>query len=453
MSERAERWTARGACALALLLAFAVGLYRVRTFDTFFHLAAGRWIREHAALPSVDPFSFTHRGAPWLDHSWGFQVLLERLHAHAGFAGLSLLQAALACALLTIAARTSWACVLGLLPMFAYREVIEARPHLLGFVCLALTLKLLVRGRGALWVVPIYALWVTVHGSHLLVFACLGLGLLDAARARHGLTPWTVALVCCALLAVVLAPHALGQGGQHVASAFLEGNVSEWYPITLSDLLGTWPGRTFVLLVALALVGVVLARPSLRELAAFALLLALALSSRRMLALFALAGQPLWLPWAARPLARLPPWLALAAVLALVGLLPVGPYEAGTGLASGRFPEAAVRWLRAHPQLQRVYNAYNYGGYLMWVGWPPEGVFVDGRAITVYPGEFLERFERAYDEPATFEALRKQYAVDSVLMPATSARARKLRSYLATRWQLRHADAVAEIYTPRGAAQ
>jgi hypothetical protein len=448
MADRGDAWLARGVAALALALAFSVGLYRVRTFDTFFHLAAGRFIREQGQLPTVDPFSFTHRGAPWLDHSWGFQILLERLHALGGFSALSVLQATLACTLLAIAARESWAYVIGLLPFFAYREVIEARPHLLAFVCLASTIALTTRARGreVLWSVPIYALWSTVHGSHLLAFVFLGLALAAGPERVY----WALSFACCVALSLWLAPNALGQGGQHVASAFLEGNISEWYPVTFGDLVGTWPGRTFLLLLVLSLTGLLLTRERrLLHLVAFALLLVLAFSARRMLALFALGAQPLWLPWAAHALARLPRLGALAASLAIVGLLPYGPFEAGVGLASDRFPESAVSWLRAHPALRRVYNAYNYGGYLMWTGWPPDGVFVDGRAITVYPSEFLERFERAYDDPPTFEGLRTAYHTDCVLLPTHSERVRKLRRYLKQSWQLRYGDEVSEIYTPR----
>jgi hypothetical protein len=451
-SERAT-WLA---CRAALLLAFLAGLYRVRTFDTFFHLAAGRWIREHGSVPRVDPFSFTHRGAAWLDHSWGFQLLIDGVHRLGGFVALSLYQALSACALCAVAVfstRRSWAAVLSVLPMFAHREVLEARPHMLGFVCLALALVLMrLRGPVTLLMIPLYALWVTVHGSHLLAFACIALALIGSRRRE--LARWVVVLVVCAGLAVWLSPHALGQGGQHLASAFLEGNVSEWYPVTLADLIGSWPGRTFLLLVALTLVGVALDRSDVRGLLALFALLALACTSRRMVALFVLAAQPLWLPYAARALeaafSRVPSWsptASLVALLACSGGLWLPPFELGAGLARARFPEAAVGWLRTHPELARLYNAYNFGGYLMWAQWPPAGVFVDGRAITVYPGAFLEQFERGYDDPRAFEALAGRYRVDSVMLPTQSERVAKLRRYLSQRWQLRYSDPVAAIYS------
>ena len=32
--------------------------------DTYMHIAAGNWIVQHRAVPSVDPFSYTFAGAP-----------------------------------------------------------------------------------------------------------------------------------------------------------------------------------------------------------------------------------------------------------------------------------------------------------------------------------------------------------------------------------------------------
>src|SRR6476646_6290083 len=34
--------------------------------DSYWHLVVGRWIVEHRAFPTADPFSFTMTGAPWI---------------------------------------------------------------------------------------------------------------------------------------------------------------------------------------------------------------------------------------------------------------------------------------------------------------------------------------------------------------------------------------------------
>jgi hypothetical protein len=52
------------------------GAFRLRSYDLFWHLATGKHILESGAVPRGDPFSFTAAGAPWVDHSWLFQLVL-----------------------------------------------------------------------------------------------------------------------------------------------------------------------------------------------------------------------------------------------------------------------------------------------------------------------------------------------------------------------------------------
>jgi hypothetical protein len=495
-------WSAYAVVACAGVLACLCGLYPVRTFDTFFHLAAGRLILEQGAVPSVDPFSFTFRGAPWHNHSWGFQALLAQLYALGGYALLSVWQAVTAGLVWALAwwsarsERSLWgvAAVLAVVPATAFREVLEARPHMLGFVCLASSLHLtnaVVRGarppRWLLWLLPTQALWCVVHGSHVLLLAelLLAMAALLVARRFRLAACFLLALVVATLGVALLAPAALQQGGRHAASAFLETHVSEWYPVSLSDLVRYWPGRAFLGIATLSVTGVLFGlargwngvRSALAsELYAVVLLVVfvlLACSSRRMLALFALGVGPIWLPFAARgaralgsvlvrPRSRVasklrdvmlsaatwnaPAGLCLGALAAATLIQPTFPL--GLGLMPGRVPERAVQHIRASARIERLYNAYNFGGYLMWEGVPAAGVFIDGRAITVYPAAFLEAFERAYDDVQTFERLAKHYAVDGVLLPTTSVRTARLRRYLdrAPGWRTSYRDELAVVY-------
>jgi hypothetical protein len=477
--------------------AMAAALYRIRTYDTFFHLAAGRLILQEGVVPASDPFSFTHRGAPWLNHSYGFQVLIAEIYELAGFAGLSLHQVLCAGALAVaglVGLRRSPrllvpAALLLALPFAAFREVLEARPHVLGFLGLAVTLQLVLRAsqerdaRVLLWIVPVYAAWAVAHGSHVLAFFVAGAGLFasvlaSAARLRAGElaareavrqpAAWLAAVAALLVLRWLLAPAAFAQGGQHVASEFLESTISEWAPLRLGELLAFAPGYVYLGCMGLALAGALLAPrrggggagPLVGPLAWLLLLAfcAASLSSRRMIVLLLFGAAPLWLPYAAfaleRALSRV--WergshaLRVAAVTALwLGLFAVlarpGPFVLGAGLDEGRFPAAATQKLVAEGRVHRLYNAYNFGGYLMFAGVP---VFVDGRAITVYPAEFLAAFERAYGDPRVFQALAARYRIDGVLLPAGSAKAAGLLAYLRSSrdFHVTHEDSIAVLF-------
>lgn len=81
--------------AVAVALAGAVaGVFPIFESDLFWHLAAGRWMLEHGAIPRVDPFRFTSGGAAWVDHEWLFQVVVHGVERVAGLDGLIALRAA-----------------------------------------------------------------------------------------------------------------------------------------------------------------------------------------------------------------------------------------------------------------------------------------------------------------------------------------------------------------------
>src|SRR5690242_1570086 len=56
--------------------------------DTYWHLATGRWIVEHGAVPKVDPFSHSMPGAAWTAHEWLSEILMASVQGWAGWPGL-----------------------------------------------------------------------------------------------------------------------------------------------------------------------------------------------------------------------------------------------------------------------------------------------------------------------------------------------------------------------------
>src|SRR4051812_32355561 len=70
--------------------------------DVSWHVAAGRWILAHGAVPSVDPFSFTAAGRPWTAMEWLADIIFASAFRIAGYAGLVTVVAAALMALNTI---------------------------------------------------------------------------------------------------------------------------------------------------------------------------------------------------------------------------------------------------------------------------------------------------------------------------------------------------------------
>src|SRR3954454_4808244 len=43
--------------------------------DVSWHIATGKWILDHSAIPHTDPFSFTWFGKPWVPIEWLAEVI------------------------------------------------------------------------------------------------------------------------------------------------------------------------------------------------------------------------------------------------------------------------------------------------------------------------------------------------------------------------------------------
>src|SRR5262245_8429197 len=76
-----------------LVVAASFALRKLDDFDTFWHLAAGRFIARHAAIPATDVLSHTVRDHPWINLQWGFDLASYALFAAGGAALLSIVSA------------------------------------------------------------------------------------------------------------------------------------------------------------------------------------------------------------------------------------------------------------------------------------------------------------------------------------------------------------------------
>ncbi len=200
----------RGVMALIVLPAlamFALCMVDQAVFtdgDTNWHVAAGRWILAHAAVPPADPFSYTAFGHPWVTHEWLSEVLMALAYGAWGWSGVMLLTgaaAAAATALLAAALRQrlgtiSTIAVLGVSYAVLAPHIL-ARPHLFALPLLVIWMAELLKARRrdrspALWLLPMMTLWANLHGSFIfgLAFTCpFALESFLAARGRGQATP------------------------------------------------------------------------------------------------------------------------------------------------------------------------------------------------------------------------------------------------------------------------
>jgi hypothetical protein len=196
-----------------LLVVFFACLFAALTTSSFdsefwWHLAFGRWIWEHRALPSADPFDCTSAifGSSGqvrylLTQYWLAQVLLYGSYLSAGMKGVFLLRAAaftaLFCLLYRLLRRTGAGLPLSvLLVALAYQAIvrefsyIENRPQMwssLFFVALLLLLENLREGkRWAQFALPPFMLlWANLHAGYILGMIVIVIAAAAAQLARH----------------------------------------------------------------------------------------------------------------------------------------------------------------------------------------------------------------------------------------------------------------------------
>jgi len=172
-----RRQAGYGLIVVACVYAFLAGFHTIAEKDLGWHMATGRYVLQHHAIPVTDVLSYTSPGAPWIYPPFA-GVLFYLLHGVVGYAGLSWF---CALSLLTTVAFmlrppshqeclvTAVLTVLGV-PVLAFR--MTPRPDLFTHVFFAVFLILLwrsYRGDGTvhlrtLWLLPLLMmLWVNLH--------------------------------------------------------------------------------------------------------------------------------------------------------------------------------------------------------------------------------------------------------------------------------------------------
>ncbi len=489
-------WTL--AAALAIL---ACSFVPVFNGDLWFHLAAGRWMLEHEAVPAVDSWSFTAAGRPWHDHEWLAQLLLEGWAEGFGLGSLMiwkwLLLLATFLLLLRLLQRLGGSYAAAFLALlFALRMAqvfFEIRPHLWSLLFTVLVLQLVLLREGPRWLLPLlFALWANLHGG--VVFGLLLLCTLLAVEAAaewpqsrwQGLRrPAATALLC--LGATLLNPYGPGvltyplrlAPARSATRELLTEWLSPFDPRGLRAPLFSW-GILVLVAAAVLLVRGASWRERRREswsaLAVAALTLAMAVASRRFIPLFAialslvvaLAAAPLTpligrlassrrmerAPrWLGPPLRAAPPVAALVAGVLLLRpwQLPADPFLATT--LSGLLPVAALDLATGSGLRGGIFAFYPWGGYVDWRTDGQLPVFVDGRADTVFDDSTVRAYARVQHLEPGWEHVIEDSGARLVLWPRLAAdQGTVVRQLTMTgRWLRLHEDPVAVLLVRRGA--
>ncbi len=181
-------------CLLPISAALLLSYFPVFSGDIWMHLASAKLILQTGQVPHKDVFLYTARGRPWVDHSWGAQILFYGAYCAGNVNGLVAMRmllvagAALLFWLLAIVrGAKSWIaalCAAGLVGIGAPYFI--TRPLLFALICAAGMLLLLARPTWARvgCAMAIQLAWANLHASFLLGIAITGCAAIDASARQ-----------------------------------------------------------------------------------------------------------------------------------------------------------------------------------------------------------------------------------------------------------------------------
>ena len=440
--------------------------------DTMWQITVGQWILDHHAVPHTDVFSFTMRGQPWISTQWLAQVMYAKTYSAFGWSGPVVLSAA------------AIAGTFGVLTHFLSRRLREgatlvfvasalaltvphllARPHVLAMPLMVGWVGGLIaaaerRAAPPVWLLAVMALWANLHGGFVLglvLIAPIALeGVLGAdVNARKPLALRWMAFALAALLASCCTPYgwdSLLASQKILALGSALPLIMEWKPadfgslgaLELCLLLGiglvllrgiTLPPMRILLL--LGMVHMALAQARAGEILALLAPLVLAAPLARQIGRAEIPSS------AGRPSSA----MFAGATLAMIGGTFVYASAHRFEPHSHGAPVAAVTALKTL-QVMRVFNDYDFGGYLIASGVAP---FIDGRT-ELYGEKFFVDHNAASGlmEPDNLFRLLEQYKIDATLMRTQSA-ATKLLDHM-DGWQKAYSDDIATIHLRKAGA-
>ena len=445
------------------------------------HLLMGKYVMETGSIPTLEIFAYPYEGETYVSHEWLAGVLYFSFYILLGLNGVVLLAGVLiACA---FAAIYSYATIItdtlhlpNVLLVLLGAAVTSihwiVRPHLFSMLFLVvwlIWLDHLSRGeRFGLWRFPaLMFLWANIHAEFIAGFLALLAYIagwswqyvFNRAGVSRAAGRDLFIITTSSLPASLINPSGIRVWETlfgYVNNTYLMTRIAETRPPDFSQPADT---PLLILLVLSAL----LFLPKRKNfttaqtflLAGFA---GMTLVSARNAHLFGVVA-PLILPVAfggasifqplkfleeamkriehqARGNSHLIPIVVLAGALMLAGpLRNVNRFEPSV------FPVQAVAWLKTNPQPGRMFNEFDWGGYILFHLWPREKVFIESQTDT--RGDLTRQYEEVVTLGNGWRKILEQYEIGWVIIPVDSPLANALASD--SEWAAAYQDQTAVI--------
>lgn len=473
--------------AIFLRLSWTAGKTLLVDADTGYHVRAGEFILDTLSVPKHDIFSFLSPPPPWTAHEWLSEIIMAIIHKRLGLTGIvvffsfviALTYTLLFKALNSYKHNIVFSALLVSLAMAASQLHWLARPHIFSLLLSLLWYWLLdlyeyENQNHLYWLPPLMLLWVNLHGGFMFGFILLGVYLVgnigafifSSANRREILQEKIQALALITLLCILVS--LINPYGYHIllfpfkltSDRFLMDNIQEYLSPNFHQRM---PFR-YLLFLLIGLLAVSGKRLTPIELLLTLLLTHMALYSARYIPLFAIIVTPILsrqaMQWLDQPQSK---WIDLFTTK-LSGIASISAASRGhlwpvaalvmvtisvtNGQVHYKFdpqtnPVAAVEFLRTEHINGNMFNADQFGDYIIYAAWPYYKVFFDGR-FDMYGSSRVREYLKITRLEPDWERVFRKYDIRWVICDANSA----LSVLFSNRhsWRLIYTDEVANIF-------
>ena len=447
------------------------------------HLLMGKLVMETGNPPATEVFSYVYENRPYTPQEWLAGVMYYSVYAVLGLNGVVLLAGILIATSFTVLyvdavsnnanrAKTFSLIILGTLVSSIHWVT---RPHLFTMLFLAIWLILsdrLYRNRPVnLWIFPLLmVLWANIHGEFiagfLVLLAYLAGWMFQYLLARSG-TSMEIGkkfgiVTLASLAACFISPAGFRTWDivfGYVTNRYLLSRIVETRPPNFTQP-EYWP---LLLLLGISIYLSITKKdrflpPHFLLLAGFGFMSLLAARNAHLVGLvlpFVLSnagkgitpsGALATLEAAMMKMESEVRGTALPIVLTLLvsAVLLMGPWQSFNRFESRVFPVDAVRWLEMHPQTGRMFNAFDWGGYILLHLWPEQKTFIESH--TDVTGEVTQKYETIITLQDGWQGILEQYDIKWAILPPDWPLADKLK---AQGWETVYQDPTAVILVKR----
>jgi hypothetical protein len=445
--------------------------YNFVDIDLWHQMALIRESLSSGHLLKTDPYAYTPTIYPIVDHEWGAGLIAYFSTVWFGSRAILVLKFLLALGTGFLCLRCSkrrrtdvrllGACapLAILLTQLGFFSVIRAQAYTFFLTALLLLLWEIDREGGRTWILiwlPIFVLWLNVHGGFVVAIGLTGLHLVEELLRRNPVRHLSI-LLSGMLAAVFLNPYGIAYLSYLKRALTMARPYSpEWGPVSG---LGTTLTIVFVAAVLMLLYAV--ASVGLRQATGILPLSATVIEAalhRKLLPLFAVvwlcyvpsylqrtrAGE--WFLQFAQKRSRflLAAWIACACIC-LASTIRQKPWR--LDIPQPIYPVGPVEYLAQQKFSGNLLVPFRLGSYVSWKLFPALKVSLDSRYEVAYPDRVMEMVFNFYEARPGWQAALNDYPTDGILVPLEAPVWKEMR---ATGWTRTYVDKQFELYVRSG---